>query len=72
MKTNKLPTRRETICLALAIRDAYLGFDSEDYCEKGIGKLSSMKHQCFGCYQYENLRKAYKIAKKLLPIIYDK
>ena len=66
-KENKIPTRRETIYLCLAVRDAYLGFDQEDYCQ-GIENCG----ECFGCVQYKNLERAYKIIKKYLPKIADR
>lgn len=61
--TKEKLTRREIIYISLAIRDAYLGFDQEDYCEQGFKRCG----KCFGCIQYQNLKKAYKIIKKYLP-----
>lgn len=58
-----IPTRREIIYLSMAARDAYLGFDQEDYCDRGIERCG----ECFGCIQYKNLKRAYKISKKYLP-----
>ena len=61
----KQPTRREIICLVLAVRDSYLSFDQEDYCGQGMKRCG----KCYGCIQYNNLKRAYKLAKKYLPKI---
>ena len=63
MKEKKL-TRHEIIYISLAIRDAYMGFDQEDYCEEGMARCG----KCFGCVQYKNQKRAYRIIKNLLPI----
>lgn len=65
LKEYKTPKRKETIYLCLGVRDAYLGFDQEDYCYKGLERCDN----CFGCIQYKNLQRAYKIIGKYLPKI---
>ena len=66
-KIIKNPTRSEIRDMSLAVRDAYLNFDQEDYCNKNNGKDTYFCNDCFGCIQYKKLVKAYKIAKKYLP-----
>lgn len=51
-----------TLHLAKAVEDAYLHFDQEDYCEQGIQRCK----KCWGCKQYNLLKKAYRIAKGIL------
>lgn len=66
--TKPAPTRHEIIYMALAVRDAYNLFDQEDWClypEELFNKNGICN--CGGCIQYENLIRAYKIAKKYLP-----
>ena len=65
-----IPTRHEVIYLCLAIRDAYLAFDQEDWCDtpEELFKNNGVC-DCGGCIQYKNLIRAYKIAKKYLPKI---
>lgn len=58
----KEPSRRELKYLTIAVRDAYLGFDQEDYCNEGIKRCDN----CVGCIQYNNLRRAYRISKKFI------
>lgn len=47
----------------MAVRDAYMTVDQEDYCDKGFDRCG----KCMGCIEYANLRIAYKIALKYLP-----
>jgi len=47
----------------LAVRDAYLRWDAEDYCEKGIERCG----ECCGCAEYRVLRRAWKRLKVLYP-----
>ena len=39
------PTRRDIICLCLAVKDAYLNTDQEDWCDKGFNRCG----KCPGC-----------------------
>ena len=52
-----------SIVLLLAVRDAYLRWDQEDYCEKGIKRCG----KCWGCAQYRVLQKAFAVVKKMIP-----
>jgi hypothetical protein len=63
MKTKKTILDTEIIYPLLAIVDIYLYIDQEDFCEKGMERCG----KCEGCLKYKNLKKAYKITKKLLP-----
>lgn len=56
--------KEDIITLATVAYRAYMNFDREDYCEKGIGDRE--EHSCFGCRQYEVLRSAYEIARRIL------
>jgi len=57
------PTRLQVIKMALAIKDAYLAFDKEDFCYEGFKRCN----KCIGCIQYENIKTSYIISKKFLP-----
>lgn len=47
----------------LAVRDAYLNIDQEDYCHKGVDRCG----ECFGCADYKTLRRAWQWIKKNHP-----
>jgi hypothetical protein len=57
--------RKEIICLALAVKDAYPFVIPGDFCKYGFVKCG----QCRGCIRYKNIKKAYEIAEKFLEKI---
>lgn len=66
-----IPTRKEIIYLCMAVKDTYLGFDREDFCQEKNTSFYKVDDdcKCYGCVQYNNLIRAYNIAKKYFPKI---
>ena len=55
--------QRIPVPFLLAVRDCYLKFDQEDFCEEGIKRCG----KCGGCAMYRNLANAFRIVKKNYP-----
>lgn len=72
---NYIPKTKDIKILAEAVRETYLAFDREDWCinfnlERGGCSIEDIcqdgQIKCNGCICYDNLKKAYKIAKNII------
>lgn len=63
---NYIPKTEDIKILAEAVKTAYLVFDREDWCDDGENICQGGKIKCNNCICYDNLIKAYKIAKNIM------